>query len=619
MTTEGDNQNTDSLWRLATASIRLLTRKERSSAAGVAVLLLLGSLLETLSMVGVMPLIGIIVEPRLIETSMPLKILFNFLGRPSFDVFVLVMAAGAVGLMFFSMACNLYIQNAVRFFVVWCQNRLARDSIYSTVNAPYIWFSGKNATTESHFLFTDIMMWANDSILRSIQTAGNASLLLASAGVLLVAAPLAGIGGLAAIAALAYVVLRLTRSRISELSQVRRQSGAQTLAAASQIIAGIKDIKLSSREGFFSDFFLRWFGEYGSSGVKLRFVQNVPPMIILFLGQSGLVAIALTLWGAGSSSGEIAAQMALIVLVTSRIIPGTNRLISEISGMEAARPHVEAIIRHRRELRAFQANLEAPRPATLRSATDWGLVKLDGVGYRYPETDRSALRDISLELHRGGSYGVVGPSGCGKSTLIDLLVGLIEPMEGRIFIDGHLISEFDPRSWWGIIGYVPQNPFIADDTLRANVAFGVPCEEVDDTWVQECLATACLDDFVASLPKGLASMLGDRGLRASGGERQRIAIARALYNRPRLLILDEATSALDAENEQAVQKAIARLHGQITAIVIAHRLATVRACDSIFVLDQGRLMASGRFDELLEGSDLFRRLAVGLAPSEAKG
>ncbi len=613
MATEGQTQRTESLWRLVTTSVGLLTPKERWLTTGVAVLLLLGSLLETLAMVGVMPLISIIVEPNLIETSVPLGILFDLLGQPTFDAFVVLMATGAVGLMFFSMGVNLYVQNTVRLFVVWCQNRLARDMISSTINAPYIWFSTKNSSTESHYLFTDILMWANDSILRSIQVAGNASLLLASAGVLLVAAPLAGIGGLAAIAILAFVVLKLTQSRISRLSRERRQSGAQTLAAANQIIAGIKDIKLSSREGFFSGLFLKSFGKYGSSGVQLRFVQHVPPMVILFLGQSGLVAIVLALWGTGSSSGEIAAQMALIVLVTSRIIPGTNRLISEISGMEASRPHVEAILRHQREMREFREIYETPRSETRRSAADWSVVTFDHVGYRYPEAGRPALADVTLEIRKDGAHGVVGPSGSGKSTLIDLLIGLIEPLEGRILIDGDLISEFDRRSWWELIGYVPQNPFIADDTLRANIAFGVPPAEIDDEWVRQCLSTACLDDFVASLPAGLKSILGDRGLRASGGERQRIAIARALYNRPRLLILDEATSALDATNEQAIQKAIAGLRGQITTIVIAHRLATVRACDLLFVLEEGRLVASGRYDDLLEGCDLFRRLAAGLA------
>src|SRR4029079_17409379 len=235
--------------------------------------------------------------------------------------------------------------------------------------------------------------------------------------------------------------------------------------------------------------------------------------------------------------------------------------------------------------------------------------RLARVGYSCPATEARALRDVTLALRRGGAYGVAGPSGAGKSTLVDLLLRLLDPTEGTILLDDRPIHALHRRAWQSRIGYVPQTPYISDDTLRANVAFGVPSREIDDEWVRTCLRQAQLQPFLAERELGLDTPMGDRGVRVSGGQRQRVAIARALYGRPTLLVLDEATSALDRIGESAVQDALDGLRGQVTTVTIAHRLATIRHCDTIFLLDGGRLVAQGGYDELMAQSLLFRRMA----------
>ena len=207
------------------------------------------------------------------------------------------------------------------------------------------------------------------------------------------------------------------------------------------------------------------------------------------------------------------------------------------------------------------------------------------------------------------AYGIVGRSAAGKSTLVDLLIRLLEPTEGCIWIDGDPSPALDPRDWQRRIGYVPQAPFIADDTLRANVAFGVPRGAVDDAWVADCLQSANLGALRAQLERGLDTRLGERGSRLSGGQRQRVAIARALYNRPEILVLDEATSALDAATEMEVQAALENLRGRVMLVTIAHRVSTVAPCDEIFVLEEGRLVGRGPYAELIDHHHLFRRIA----------
>jgi ATP-binding cassette, subfamily B, bacterial PglK len=219
------------------------------------------------------------------------------------------------------------------------------------------------------------------------------------------------------------------------------------------------------------------------------------------------------------------------------------------------------------------------------------------------------LVDIDIDVPRGETLGVVGPTGAGKSTLIDLILGLLDPSSGRITIDGVPLPEVR-AAWQGRIGYVPQVAFLFDDTIRANVALGIPEGAVDDRRLAEAVSLAQLDDFVASLPQGLRTIVGERGMRLSGGQRQRVAIARALYHEPELLVFDEATAALDNATERDVTAAIEGLRGKKTIVIIAHRLSTVQRCDSLILLSEGRIVARGAYDELLSSSPDFRALAV---------
>lgn len=232
------------------------------------------------------------------------------------------------------------------------------------------------------------------------------------------------------------------------------------------------------------------------------------------------------------------------------------------------------------------------------------------LGYRYPESAAESLSGVNLTIQRGAAYGLAGPSGAGKTTLVDLLLRLLDPSQGRLLVDGIDATRIPLADWRCRIGYVAQQPFITDDTLLANVAFGVSPDEVDRNLATDCLRRANLESVFGDLPQGIDTRLGERGIRLSGGQRQRVAIARALYKRPEILILDEATSALDSIAEKAIQDAITLLHGNVTLIVIAHRISTIQSCDEIWLLDSGRISAAGSYTELLEKSELFRRLAM---------
>jgi ABC-type multidrug transport system fused ATPase/permease subunit len=237
-------------------------------------------------------------------------------------------------------------------------------------------------------------------------------------------------------------------------------------------------------------------------------------------------------------------------------------------------------------------------------------LELVDVHYAYPKAARPALRGISLSIAANSTVGIVGGTGAGKTTAVDLILGLLRPDQGNILVDDEPITAENLRSWQDNLGYVPQQIFLIDDTVSANIAFGLLPGKRDPAAIERAARLAELHDFVcAELPQGYDTMVGERGVRLSGGQRQRIGIARALYHDPDVLILDEATSALDNLTERAVMQAVQNLGHKKTVIMIAHRLSTVRNCDIIFLLERGVVVAKGKYDELVAGNDVFRRMA----------
>jgi len=236
-------------------------------------------------------------------------------------------------------------------------------------------------------------------------------------------------------------------------------------------------------------------------------------------------------------------------------------------------------------------------------------IKLNQISYTYPNASKPTLKNINLSIPANSMVGFVGGTGSGKTTTVDIILGLLEPQEGHLLVDGYSITETNRREWQRAIGYVPQHVYLADDSVAANIAFGVNPKDIDQQSVERAAKIANLHNFVNNdLTQGYATTVGERGVRLSGGQRQRIGIARALYNNPRVLVLDEATSALDNLTEQEVMEALSKLNYDITIIMIAHRLSTVRQCDQIYLLERGELKASGTYDELTISSKQFAKM-----------
>ena len=425
--------------------------------------------------------------------------------------------------------------------------------------------------------------------------------------VLLAAAPGATLIAGAALAGLIALVLRWMRRFAQRAGREQHALNRELLQTLQQTFAAIKDIKALGREQFFYRAYVDAQHRLLSLGYVGVTLQAVPPLVIetVFLGGALLVIAVLT------ASGQVQVDglplLGLFAYAGFRLIPMANRITWRLGEIRASAAPVGALYD---DYRLVTGRDWADEDAEAGAVPFERAIVLQGVSYAYPGSATAALRDVSLTIRRGESIGFVGPTGAGKSTLIDVIVGLLPPTAGRVAVDGVELTPGRARTWRRHVGYVPQSIVLVDDTLRRNVALGVADRDIDPQRLGEAVRIAQLEAMVAALPHGLEAPVGEGGVRFSGGERQRVGIARALYHAPDVLVLDEATAALDTPTEAALSAAIRALHGEQTVLLIAHRLSTVRSCDRVALIVGGRLADCGTFDELLMRSEEFRQLAA---------
>jgi ABC-type multidrug transport system fused ATPase/permease subunit len=379
-----------------------------------------------------------------------------------------------------------------------------------------------------------------------------------------------------------------TRDRIVRWGKSRQLHDGLRLQHLQQGLGGAKDAKLLGRESNFLDQYRVHNTQSARVGQFQATLQMLPRLWLELLAVVGLATLVITMLAQGRGPTTIVPTLGLFAAAAFRLMPSVNRTLGALQGLRYSLPAVNTL---HDELRLAMAE---PAGGEQRQGTAIPVFQTDiclaNVSYTYPSAAVPAVDDLNLRIRKGESVGFVGPSGSGKSTLVDVILGLLTPSAGRVLVDGENIQT-NLRAWQDQIGYVPQSIYLTDDTLRRNVAFGLPNEAIDNDAVGRAIRAAQLHEFAAGLPQGLETLVGERGIRLSGGQRQRIGIARALYHDPAVLVLDEATSALDTATERGVMEAVTALRGNKTILIVAHRLSTVANCDRLYRLEQGRIVA----------------------------
>ena len=377
-----------------------------------------------------------------------------------------------------------------------------------------------------------------------------------------------------------FAILNYFRKKIAVYGSIQTKCSAEMGKWVNQGFSSIKETKVMQRESFFTEEFYKAYSKFTDSMREYQFIQRIPRAIIELTAIGGILLLIAVKMALKSDPDTLIASLGVLALAAVRVMPSLNRVVSLFNDIKFHMPLFNELYD---DLMVVKRNKDFAERKIIKAAAERmqfnDEISVEKLSFAYPsKADKDVLRNVSFKIPKGSFCGIVGPSGAGKTTFVDILLGLLPPKEGAIYVDGNDIYK-NTSGWLNNIAYVPQTIYLIDGSIRENVAFGHTEDDIDDQKVERVLKMAELYDFVQSLPDGSRSRVGDRGSKLSGGQKQRIGIARALYNEPAVLVLDEATSALDNETERQITDTILKLKGKITIISIAHRLSTLEECD----------------------------------------
>ncbi|MBQ7200413.1 MAG: ABC transporter ATP-binding protein [Eubacterium sp.] len=565
----------------------ILSRHQKVRIIELGFLMIIGGFLEMLSVSLILPFMDAVMTPERIMKNSIVVAVCDFFDLHSHRTFLVLLALVLAIIYILKNAFLLFQMHVQARFVANNQFAVQCRLLHNYINRPYEYFlwidSGEvlrvitNDTAQTFTLLSNIMMFFSEMVVSGILII---TIFVASPGVTIAMAAL--------LLVMVLVIMGVLRPILNRSSKRNAKAAASMNKWLLQSIQGIKELKIMRKEEFFEEEFNESGSEYVRMSRRVTTLGQIPRFMIEAVAMSLFLLVVAYLIYKGTDLEDVIPLLSVVAMAAIRLLPSVNRISLCMAAMASGEPYLDKMIENLQEVHSYTDDeaVEEQPGAVGRLDREFGF---EDVAYRYPSGDSDVLTGADINIKTGESVGIVGASGAGKTTAVDILLGLLRPKGGQVVVDGTDIR-LDMDGWLSQIGYIPQMIFMLDGTIRENVAFGVPEDEVDDDRVREALREAALLDFVDSLSGGLDTELGERGVRLSGGQRQRIGIARALYTDPSILFFDEATSALDNETETAIMESINSLHGTKTMVIIAHRLTTIEGCDHIFRVADGKVI-----------------------------
>lgn len=589
----------------------LLDARERRRGMLVFGVLILVAFVEVLGVASIMPFIAVLANPNVIDSNRHLAMVYSGLGFTSREAFLFFL-----GFIFFALLVGSLALKAVG---LWAQLRFSHNRNYAWgarlvggyLRQPYEWFLNRHSSDLATAVLAEVNQVVTGALLPAMQAIAHILVAVFLMLLLVVVDPFLAlaVGGVLG-GGYAFISMALRR-RLKRIGVERRLANRARYRVVQEAFGGIKDVKIAGLEEAFVRRFLRPAQTLSSRQISAGLMAQLPSFAMQGLLFGGMLLVLLYLMSSHGGFQEALPVVALYAFAGYRLMPAMQNIYRDLSQLRFSQAALDSLCA---DFATLQTTVpKAPPRGGNGKESRLPLkreLELNRLSYEYPGAARAALHGLSLKIPAFSTVGIVGATGSGKTTTVDLILGLLRPVEGCILADGVEISDARVRAWQRTLGYVPQQIFLADDTVAGNIAFGLGPKEIDMAAVERAARIANLHEFVLKeLPEGYQTPVGERGVRLSGGQRQRIGIARALYHDPDVLILDEATSALDNLTELAVMEAIHGLGNRKTIILIAHRLTTVRNCDCIYLLEEGRLAAAGPYAELIAQNDRFRAMA----------
>lgn len=567
-------------------------------------LILVGSFLEVVGISAVVPLINVISNPEAIQKQASLQFLYDLAGVSSVREFMVFMCLLIVVIYLIKNAILLGIQFVQTRFIFSMHMNLSVATFRSYMKKDYAFHLLRNSSELLRNITHEVAAFVLYLLAPTLQMTTDIIIIVVIFAFLMFMSPYTTIFISFTLGIAVSAFNYLTSKKVEFYGKQRQYHIAKLNQQILQALGGVKEIKVLGNEEYFIEKYSQHMSANCRAGRFHTLLTDVPRHFIEMIAISAIMVVMIVFLYTNLPSESILTTFAMFGVAAVRLLPTVNRLTTSINTINYGKPSLEVVYNELKDVKTRKDSKEC----IVEEMKFKSSIILERVSYKYAGAHKNALSDLSLSIPYGTSVGFVGPTGAGKTTLIDLILGLLTPTEGGILVDDRNIRE-NTIGWQQQIGYIPQNIYLADETIRQNIAFGIEPEAIDEGSVMCALKLAQLAEFVETLPNGLKTVVGERGIRLSGGQRQRIGIARALYHDPHLLVMDEATASLDNDTEAAVLDAVNRLSGEKTMIIIAHRLTTVQNCDTIYFMKDGRIDDFGTYEELLKNNIQFRRMA----------
>ena len=568
------------------------------------------SCLEVISVIAIGPFMALLGNMDMIQEPGMINEIYNYLGFTSNREFIIFFGASVLSIMLFSACFSLYTIKVLYYFGSTIGGSISNRLFKHFLFQPWLFHSENSSSSLIHKVINESQRLTFAIIHQALTFNAKAAIALLMSIAIVIYNPIISLSGLIIFSLSYLLIFKLSESHLNRASRSLAEDQEIRLKKASESFGGIQNIILSRTQSHFINAFNKSTDNYYIAWGNSQVLSITPKYLLEVLAMGSIIILVLVLFLSGNENlGEILPTLSVFALAGYKILPALQTAYYSFSIITA---NISAFENLKLDLINSYNENQRREPLKTKSAEEIKFknkLSLRNISFVYPESTKNVLNKISLEIEAETTIGIVGPSGAGKSTMIDLILGLINPISGEFIADDAVIDKSNIHLWQRNIGFVPQSIFLSDSTIKENIAFGIDVKSIDNEKLHEAAKLSNIMDFVSSLPDGLETVVGERGIQLSGGQIQRIGIARALYNNPNVLVFDEATSSLDGISEKFIMEAINKLSGQKTIIIVAHRLDTIKNCDLIFLLNDGKILDTGTYNELLERNLVFQEMA----------
>ena len=575
----------------------LLTPRERKQAFLLLMMIIFMACLDMLGVASILPFIAVLTNPDIISSNIILNKMYQtskLFGVSNSNQFLFFLGILLFILLIISLSFKALTTYAQVRFVQMREYSIGKKLVEGYLSQQYDWFLNRNSADLGKTILSEVKEVIEYGISPLMELLAKGMVAIALIILLVLVDPkLAIIVGFSLSSSYA-IVFYLIKNYLSRSGEERLENNKLRFTVISEAFGAIKEVKVGGFEDIYITNFSKPAQIFAKTSASSQVISILPRFILEAIAFGGVLLIMLYIMSKTNSIEYTLPIITLYVFAGYRLMPALQTIYISLTQLTFIGPSIDKLYSDFTKLFPLKENLDKNTIILNRE------IELENINFNYPNSPKQTLKNINLIIPAKSKVGLIGTTGSGKTTLVDVILGLLEPQQGELRIDNKIISKKNLRSWQCSIGYVPQNIYLSDDTIAANIAFGIKSDEINLKIVEKVSKIANIHDFIIDeLPKQYLTTIGERGIRLSGGQRQRLGIARALYHSPQLLILDEATSALDNDTEQAVMEAVSNLGNDITIILIAHRLNTLKNCDIIFKLDKGKIVGRGMYEDLV--------------------